>query len=55
MLSKEALNEFRQIWKEKFNKELSIQEANQRAFELLSVFKLIYHPMPKKYSEKGWK
>jgi hypothetical protein len=44
MLSKEAIEEFKKIYKQKFKKELSDVEASRRANNLLNLYKTIYGP-----------
>lgn len=45
MLSRKAIKEFKQIWKEKFNEEISDEEAKRKGLNLLHLFKLIYRPI----------
>jgi hypothetical protein len=42
MLSKEAIEEFKKIYKQKFKKDLSDIEASRRANNLLNLYKAIY-------------
>ena len=46
-LSKEAIREFKEIYKKDTGKELSNQEALDMATNLLTLFKAIYRPIPK--------
>ena len=46
-LSEQAINEFKEIYKNKFNKDLTNEEANRLGYELLSFFSLIYKPITK--------
>jgi len=48
MLSKETIQEFKEIYKRKEGKELSNKEAFELATNLLLVFDAIYHPVSKK-------
>ena len=41
MLSKEAIKEFQQLWKEEFGEEISEMEANLKGVELIELFQLI--------------
>jgi len=41
-LSKEAIEEFKKIWKEDFGKEISDQEAYESGSNLVNFFKLLY-------------
>lgn len=47
MLSREAINEFKQIYREEYGQELSEQEAVKLATEFITFFKAIYRPIPK--------
>lgn len=46
MLSKEAIKEFKEIWKAEYKQRLSDKEAIGRAIRLISFFKVIYKPIP---------
>lgn len=46
-LSHKAITDFKWIYLEKFNQQLSDEEANKLGVELLEFFKLIYKPIPK--------
>lgn len=52
MLTKKAVEEFRQIWKEKFNEDISYERAETEGIKLLEFFKLIYKPIPKQKTKK---
>ena len=45
-LSKEAIEELRQIWKEEFGEEISCEHAEMRGKEIIRLFKVIYRPLP---------
>ncbi len=45
MISKEHLEKYKQIYKNRFGKELSNQEALEQATKLLRLIEIIYHPM----------
>jgi len=47
MLSKKAIEEFKQIMKEEQGVELSDEEAREAAEKLLNLFRVIYRPLPK--------
>lgn len=49
MLSREAILEYQQIYKEIYGKEISFEKASEGGEKLLRLFKLIYIPIP-----KGW-
>ena len=53
-LSKEAIREFKEIYKEEFKEEISDKEALEKATNLLTLFNAIYRPIPKK-DEKDFK
>lgn len=46
-LSKEAINEFKAIYREEFGEEISDAEAQELGESLISLFKIIYRPLPK--------
>ena len=52
--SKEAIEEFKEIYKKEFGKEIFDQEALEKATNLLTLFNAIYRPIPKK-DEKDFK
>lgn len=47
MLSKKAIEEYRQICREEFGQELTYAEAQVEALKMLQMFKVIYRPIPK--------
>ncbi|MBU1102758.1 hypothetical protein KJ853_03850 [Patescibacteria group bacterium] len=49
MLSKEALEEFKKIWKEEKNEEISDDFAMNEAVNLLTLFNAIYRPIKKEW------
>lgn len=52
-LSKEAIEEFRQIWKEESGKEISYEYAQERATDLINLFKVLLKPIPKQDLKKS--
>ncbi len=44
-LSMEAIEEFRQIWKQEFGEEISCEQAETRGKELVNLFEIIYRPV----------
>jgi len=48
LISEEALKSFKQIWKEKFNKEISDDFAIERADKLIRMVSAIYHQITEK-------
>jgi hypothetical protein len=44
--TKEQLDEFKQIYKKEFGKEISDEEALEMATDLINLFKVIYRPIP---------
>uniref|UniRef100_A0A7C3SPI8 Uncharacterized protein n=1 Tax=Dictyoglomus turgidum TaxID=513050 RepID=A0A7C3SPI8_9BACT len=42
MLQKEAIEEFKKIYKKEFRKELTDKEASQKAKRLLNFYKAVY-------------
>lgn len=52
MLSKKAVEEYRQICKEEQGRELTYAEAQDEALKMLQMFKVIYRPIPKEVLKK---
>lgn len=46
-LSKKAIKEFKGIYYKEFRRKISDQEAQEMGANLLSLFKIIYRPLPK--------
>jgi len=51
-LSKQAINEFKSIYKEEFGEDISDRKAYELAANLLSLFKIIYRPISKERKKK---
>lgn len=47
-LSKQAVGEFKSIWKEEFGEEISDKKALEQATSLLNLFRVISKPIPNK-------
>ena len=45
-LSKEAIKEFKEIYYKEFGERISDKEAQEMGANLLSLFKIIYRPIP---------
>lgn len=45
-MSKEAIEEFKEIYKEEFGEKISNQKALELAQNLLNLFRAIYKPIP---------
>jgi hypothetical protein len=52
MISKKAIEEFKQIYKEEYDEYISGQEAVEKATRFLNLFKVIYQPMPEQLKKK---
>jgi hypothetical protein len=52
MLDNEFLDKYKQIYKKKFHKDISDQEALEQATKLLCLVKAIYKPMTKEDYKK---
>jgi hypothetical protein len=50
-LSQKAIEEFKEIYQREFGKKLSDLEAQELAENLISLFKIIYRPIPKGKSQ----
>ena len=48
MISIDALQSFKQLWKEKFNQDISDDFAMERADKLIRMVEAIWKPMSKK-------
>lgn len=47
MLTKKALEEFKEIWKMEFGEEISDQKATEEALNLLTLMDAVYRPIKK--------
>ena len=52
MVSREALDEFKRIWKREYGAEISDEEAMPKAIALLTLFDVIYRPITRAQAEK---
>jgi hypothetical protein len=50
-LSQKAVEEFKEIYQKEFGKKLSDSEAQELAENLISLFKIIYRPIPGQKSQ----
>ncbi len=48
MISKEQLEKFKDIYRKRFGKDISDQEALEKGAKLIRLMKIIYKPMTKK-------
>jgi len=48
-LNKEAIREFKAIYKKEFNEDISDDKAQELGQNLISLFKVIYRPIPEDY------
>ena len=48
MISKEKLEEFKNIYKKRFNKTLSDQDALEKGTKLLRLIEIVYKPITQK-------
>lgn len=53
MLSQKALQEFKQIWKEEYQEEISDESAIEKGSDLLVLFDNIYRPVKKDWLEES--
>jgi hypothetical protein len=51
-LSKEAIEEFKEIYREEFGEDISDDDAQELGENLLFLFDLVYRPIPGPYKEK---
>jgi hypothetical protein len=47
MLSKQAVDEFKALYKKEFGEELSDSEAHEKGLRLINLIKAVYKPIPK--------
>ena len=52
MLSKEALDEFKKIYKEEKGEDISDELAMEEAISLLTLFDAVYRPIKKEWLEE---
>ena len=52
MLSKKAIDEFKQLYKEKYSEELNDFVASEAANRLIRMFDVVYRPIPKAWEEQ---
>ena len=51
MISKEALEEYKAIYKKEFGKDLSDKEALEQTVNLLTIMNVVYRPLKKSWLE----
>lgn len=52
MLSREAIDEFKQLWIEEYGRSIDDKKAERIAVKLLMIMRPIYQPIPKKDSKR---
>ena len=52
MLPLKAIEEFKVIYKQEFDEDLSEKEALEAATNVMNLFQLIYRPIPKRKKKK---
>lgn len=52
MLSKQALDEFKEIWKKEYGEDISDADALERATNLLTMFDAVYRPIKKEWLDE---
>ncbi len=52
MISKQAVEEFRMIYRNKYGKELSYAEAMEQANDLIKLYKAVLYPLKNETSQK---
>lgn len=53
MLSTQALQEFKEIWKLEYGEDISDDLATARASELLTMFDVVYRPIKTEWIEES--
>lgn len=51
-LSQEAVDEFKKIYFEEYDENLTYEKAHEKALRFLLLFKAIYEPTPKEYKQE---
>jgi hypothetical protein len=51
-LSKEAIEELKEIYRKEFGKEISDEEAQEMGIRLIRFFKIILRPIPREMDNK---
>ena len=54
-LSKRAIKEFKEIYEKEFGEPISDEKAQELGQNLISLFKIIYRPIPEDRESKGKK
>jgi hypothetical protein len=52
MLSKQALDDFRAIWKKEFGQNISDQKALEEGTALITLMRAVYRPIKKEWLEE---
>ena len=52
MLTKEAVEEFKKIWREEFGEDISDEKAAEEGINLLTMFDAIYRPIKKEWVDE---
>lgn len=52
MLSKQAISDYKKIYKAEFGVELTDAEASEQSTKLLRIFRLIYKPISREWLRK---
>lgn len=52
MISDELVQKFKALYKERFNEEISDQEALEQGIKLLGLMQVIYRPLPPENVDK---
>lgn len=52
MISAQALQDFKAIWKNQFGEDISDEKATEEALNLLNLFNVIYRPIKKESSNE---
>lgn len=52
MISREALEKFKEIWRSECGEELTDEKAMEEAINLLTMFNAIYRPVQKEWLEE---
>jgi len=52
MLSRQALQDFKKIWKEEYGTDISDKEATELGISLLTYFDKVFRPVKKEWLER---
>ena len=52
MLSRKALEEFKEIWRKQFGEDISDEKATEEGINLLTMMNTVYRPIKKEWADE---